>query len=206
MARLQPRLCSTARPSQADRLHLQARGGARRHDTTCRNPDVIVVMNADDLRDVTPEVRTATEKSLAQLTEGGRKVVIIEPNPTAPADMNPLSCLDTAMLEDCATSPAPLPARWSVSWRVQADESDQIWSADFDKIVCPYLPICDPLVGGIVVGRPYDPGRRRQGRRPGGYAEGQGTVHRLRADQRGLRQAAGRYGRHSAQAREQGRC
>ena len=39
----------------------------------------------------------------------------------------------------------------------------------------------------------------RTGRDP----QGQGPVHRLRADQRGVRQAAGRHGRHPAQAREQ---
>ena len=39
---------------------------------------------------------------------------------------------------------------------------------------------------------------------PGRHAVGQGAVHRLRADQRGLRQAARRHGRHAGQAREQG--
>ena len=34
--------------------------------------------------------------------------------------------------------------------------------------------------------------------------EGTGPVHRVRADQRRLRQAAGRHRRHAAQAREQG--
>jgi hypothetical protein len=48
------------------------------------------------------------------------------------------------------------------------------------------------------------PAGRRQGRRPGRDPEGRGPVHRLRADRRGLRQAAGRHRRQPAEAGEQG--
>jgi hypothetical protein len=35
--------------------------------------------------------------------------------------------------------------------REQADQDDHVWTADFDRLVCPYLPICDPIVNGRVV-------------------------------------------------------
>ena len=54
------------------------------------------------------------------------------------------------------------------------------------------------------LGGPHHAGRRGEGRRPGRHAEGPRPVHRVRADQRGVRQAARRHRRHAAQAREQG--
>ena len=53
-------------------------------------------------------------------------------------------------------------------------------------------------------GRSHHAGRRREGRRPGRYAVRPRPVHRLRADQRRLRQAARRHRRHAGPAREQG--
>jgi len=26
-----------------------------------------------------------------------------------------------------------------------------VWSADFDRLVCPWWPVCDPVIGGRVV-------------------------------------------------------
>ena len=49
---------------------------------------------------------------------------------------------------------------------------------------------------------PHHPGRGGQGCRAGRHPHGRRPVHRLRADQCRLRQAAGGHGRHPAQARE----
>ncbi len=76
----------------------------------------------------------------------------------------------------------------------------------------------NPMVGGKEIsptkeghhrqrrqlGRPHDAGRRGEGRRPGDDTEGHRSLHRLRADQRRLREASGRHGRGSLEAREQG--
>ena len=92
-------------------------------------PDVVVAMNLE-YEKITPFVGpdgtvpklgsaanlrwidTTTERSLAELRAGGRKVVLIEPIPRNPTD--PIACI-------------------------------------FDSLVCPYLPICDPVVNGRLV-------------------------------------------------------
>ena len=32
---------------------------------------------------------------------------------------------------------------------------DDVWSIDLDQAVCPYLPICDPVVDGMIVRRDH---------------------------------------------------
>ena len=32
-------------------------------------------------------------------------------------------------------------------------EDDDVWSLDIDRLACPYLPICDPVVDGRIVRR-----------------------------------------------------
>ena len=79
--------------------------------------------------------------------------------------------------------------------------------------------LANPMVGGapMFVDRghrperrqlqgPHHPGRGGQGRGSGGDAGKPRTVHRLRADQRGLRRSAGGHGGHAAEAGEQGRA
>ena len=126
-------------------------------------PDVIVVMNSDQdtdkgpsdpkKRPIDPLLRTTTMRSLAALTAGGRDVVVLEPNPTPPPTMEaPLSCLESAKwLEDCRYIANTKPSWYELLTRQRDRASKQIWSADFDRLVCPYYPICDPVVGGIVV-------------------------------------------------------
>ena len=53
---------------------------------------------------------------------------------------------------------------------------------------------------------PHHAGRRGKGGGPGRYASGRRSLHRLRADQRGLRPPARGNGRDAAQAREQGQA
>lgn len=36
-------------------------------------------------------------------------------------------------------------------YRRLADPSHRVWSADFDRLVCPYFPICDPVIAGHIV-------------------------------------------------------
>jgi peptidoglycan/LPS O-acetylase OafA/YrhL len=126
------------------------------------DPDLIILMNAGDSTDKGPSdpnkkpldraTQEATVKSLDELAVGDRNIVIIEPNPTPPPGVNPLSCLETAKaLEDCRYIADTSPSWYELLTRKRADASDHIWSSDFDRLVCPYLPICDPVVGGIVV-------------------------------------------------------
>jgi hypothetical protein len=36
-------------------------------------------------------------------------------------------------------------------YRKLDSENADVWSADLDRLVCPYLPICDPILDGQIV-------------------------------------------------------
>jgi len=36
-------------------------------------------------------------------------------------------------------------------YRRLGGRSHRVWSADFDRLVCPYFPICDPVIAGHIV-------------------------------------------------------
>ena len=135
------------------------------------NPDVIVLMHHpfDD-----PSVRTnmrangklihpgtseferdarfASRESIKQLAAKHRKIVILEPLPLAPPDFDPLTCLSQAkFLEECryvAAQPTPI----ELYYRSLANGTN-VFTLDLDRLVCPYYPICDPIVNGVVVKR-----------------------------------------------------
>jgi hypothetical protein len=95
-----------------------------------------------------------TGASVDELSAGGRKVVMIEPVPVAPRGDDPLLCLSEATyLDECRFVTSNGPSRLERVDRAVADERDNVWSLDFDIQVCPYLPICDPIVGGLIVRR-----------------------------------------------------
>jgi peptidoglycan/LPS O-acetylase OafA/YrhL len=139
-------------------------------------PDIIVAMNAgyedpalqfEPLLDEQGKVArrtadpygwaiTTTRRSLDRLRADGRKVLIIEPTPIAPNRFDPRTCLSTAtVLEECryvaTTAPDPL----ELEYRRLDRQYDNVWSANFDRLVCPFLPICDPVVNGQVVKADY---------------------------------------------------
>jgi hypothetical protein len=95
-------------------------------------------------------IETTTRRSLSALRADGRKVLMIEPIPVAPSD--PLACLSKSkVLEQCsyvATKNGDFIER---DFRQLADHDDRAWSLDLDHLVCPYLPICDPVVNGEIV-------------------------------------------------------
>jgi peptidoglycan/LPS O-acetylase OafA/YrhL len=149
---------------------------AQKNDTYTRvipelKPDVIAVMevahqdprtvpflgpDGHPLQNKSPTavrwIEDTTARSLTALRADGRKVLIIEPIPIA--SINPLDCLSQAkVLEDCRyvanTAPDPI----ENFFRQAAKRNDDVVSADFDRLVCPFLPICDPLVNGKIVKR-----------------------------------------------------
>jgi hypothetical protein len=67
--------------------------------------------------------------------------------------MNPLACLSKAkILEQCRYVVKGNSPTWMESYeRGLAAQSPRIETADFDRLVCPWLPICDPVVDGIIV-------------------------------------------------------
>jgi hypothetical protein len=75
---------------------------------------------------------------------------MIEPVPVAPSD--PLTCLSKAkVLEQCSYVATPKPGLLERTYRRLADRDDRAWSVDLDQVVCPYLPICDPVVNRQIV-------------------------------------------------------
>jgi hypothetical protein len=135
------------------------------------DPDIIVVMNRGYERpEEGPRYQTNAEvvvpfdspefdalmeetsaRSLDQLRADGRKVIVIEPTPIT-AHFNPRACLETAtVVEECRAVVDDEPTHLELLYRRLADDKDRVWSLDLDLLMCPYLPICDPIVGGNVV-------------------------------------------------------
>ena len=103
--------------------------------------------------DFEPRIAEATTESLAALAAPGRKVVIMEPIPIAPIGFDPLSCISNGRpLTQCAyrtgTSSTPLES----FYRSVADGKG-VFDIDADRLVCPRLPTCDAVVGGMIVKR-----------------------------------------------------
>jgi hypothetical protein len=91
-----------------------------------------------------------TVESVKALRADGRDLVIIEPIPRASSD--PTACLKTArVVEDCRYVARSRPTRLEMLYRRLAGPGHRVWSADFDRLVCPYLPICDPVIAGHIV-------------------------------------------------------
>jgi peptidoglycan/LPS O-acetylase OafA/YrhL len=138
------------------------------------NPDVIVVMQvAHEHPGLTPFlgpdgkvvksgtsasnrwVEETTRRSVPELLAHGRELLIIEPIPVAPFD--PVACISKAkVLEECRFVARTQPDAIERFYRRLAARNRDVHSADFDRLVCPYLPICDPVVNHQLVMRDAD--------------------------------------------------
>jgi peptidoglycan/LPS O-acetylase OafA/YrhL len=99
----------------------------------------------------TEALQAASDHALQLLKHPGRKIVIIESTPLAPTGIDPYTCLSGATyLDDCryvaTAGPSPI-----VQYFRSIADGKSLLSLDLDHVVCPYFPICDPVVGGIVV-------------------------------------------------------
>jgi peptidoglycan/LPS O-acetylase OafA/YrhL len=94
-----------------------------------------------------------TRDTLRSLERSGRKLVLLEPIPIPPGDFDPLSCLsDSGSLSKCAYQATKKPTMLEKFFRSEA-RRDDIVAIDLDKVVCPRLPTCDPVVDGKIVRR-----------------------------------------------------
>jgi hypothetical protein len=92
------------------------------------------------------------ERVVRSLRDDGREVVVIEPLPIAAEDDNPLTCLSQSeILEECRFVASPGPLGEEEAMREVASGADGVHLVDLDQVVCPFLPICDPVVRGLVV-------------------------------------------------------
>ena len=83
-------------------------------------------------------------------------MVIIDPTPVATNEENPLECLSSATeANQCVyqanAKPTPIEMVYQDSVVPGA-----VWVMDFDALVCPRLPACDPIVNNIIVKRDSD--------------------------------------------------
>jgi peptidoglycan/LPS O-acetylase OafA/YrhL len=136
------------------------------------HPDVIIAMNngyekpgkhavylvpgQKDASRTSPEfnawIEQTTKSSLARLEERGRKVVLIEPIPYSSANFDPLPCLAKAhVVEECRYIANAQPSTLELLYRSLDHQDDHLWSLNLDHIVCPFMPICDPIVRNEVV-------------------------------------------------------
>lgn len=93
----------------------------------------------------------ATE-TVSRLRADGRQALIIEPVPMAASD--PTACLSAASyLDECRYVWDVEPSGVERAYRDLDVQDDGVWSIDIDRLVCPFLPICDPVVDGLIVKR-----------------------------------------------------
>ncbi len=105
-------------------------------------------------RKLVEAVELRSRQTIEPLVEAGRDVLILEPIPVLPKGQDMTTCLAEATTTDeCRFVTATAPSDVERIYRRLADEIDGVSTADLDRMVCPYLPICDPLAGRVVVFR-----------------------------------------------------
>jgi hypothetical protein len=84
-----------------------------------------------------------------------RRLIVIEPWPSLAASQP--SCLaDARYQEQCVMNAAPGKLPEETAIEAIAARDDRVGVVDLDRSVCPRLPACDPVVGGVVVRRDQD--------------------------------------------------
>jgi hypothetical protein len=97
-------------------------------------------------------LRTRSAESLRALEEQGRKIVIIEPTPRPSGNFDPLVCLSEGKpAEQCRYTANRVATPLEVFYR--SLESPNLVTLDLDRVVCPRLPTCDPIIDNIIVKR-----------------------------------------------------
>jgi peptidoglycan/LPS O-acetylase OafA/YrhL len=97
-------------------------------------------------------LRRTSDATLDRLAATGVRTVVLEPIPIAPVD--PTACLSGAdTLVACAFQANERPHPSELFLRRAAQSRPQMWPVDIDRLVCPDLPTCMPMVGGEITRR-----------------------------------------------------
>jgi hypothetical protein len=103
-----------------------------------------------------PALRAAMVRSLSLLRKDGRKIVMIDPIPIATTAQDPLNCLSSATtLEQCVYKSNTKPTTVENMYASQV-KPGAVYTLDLDRVICPRLPNCDPVVRGLIVKRDND--------------------------------------------------
>ncbi len=128
------------------------------------NPDIIILSNAEynpgiqraTDTDGSPkgvnedDLERATRESIADMKAPGRRIVLIDPTPQAGRD--PMKCLAQAkFVEECRVVASRQHTPLELYYRRLAARDKAVVDMDLDPVVCPFLPICDPIVDGVIV-------------------------------------------------------
>ncbi len=108
----------------------------------------VVDIHSDDFEDL---LQQRSSESLRALMAPGRRIVIIEPAPRPGPDFDPLSCVSEARSR-CSYRASDGPTPLERFFR-QSASPPRIVTLDLDRVVCPRLPTCDPIVDDIIVKR-----------------------------------------------------
>jgi peptidoglycan/LPS O-acetylase OafA/YrhL len=137
------------------------------------HPDIVVLVDRpiDDMTNAAPVTASGkaykptsvgfeqaltdeSASSIAKLQAPNRRLVIIEPIPIAPKDADPISCLSsTSNVDSCIYEANPTSTPLENFYRTEARQGAVSASVDLDKLICPRLPACDPVVDGLIVKR-----------------------------------------------------
>ena len=100
--------------------------------------------------DIDEVVARTTDTTLDRLRDLGVRTVLLEPLAFGPKD--PTICVSGAStVGDCAYEANAEPFPTERTYRQQGDERDDVWAVDADRMACPYLPVCLPMVDGALV-------------------------------------------------------
>jgi hypothetical protein len=95
-----------------------------------------------------------TERSLQALKAPGRLLIVEEPVPVS--RQNTLSCLSGVALSSACSFVTEGASEAELSYRALPQRMTGVRSLNLDPLVCPELPVCDPIVEGFVVRLDHD--------------------------------------------------
>jgi hypothetical protein len=119
------------------------------------DPHAVTPKRYTDRASLEAALEDVTSKSIGRLSAPGRKIVLFEPTPLSPQSDDPLSCLSTGSpASRCVYTANRRPTPFELSLRAIAARPD-VWSVDLDRLMCPRLPRCDPIIGNVIVKRDF---------------------------------------------------
>ena len=103
------------------------------------------------------ELRTQPDRRLPHVARAlqrpGRRLVIIEPTPESPGTFDPLNCLSQGRAPWTCRYRAPVqPTQLEWAYRAVA-KARVITTLNMDRVICPQLPICTPILHDNIVTR-----------------------------------------------------